>query len=232
MERICQIASQHKIPVVEDACQALGARIHNKHVGTFGLLGGFSCHPLKPLHVWGDGGMIITNSGELANKLRLIRNHGMESRDVIACFGVNSRFDNLQAIVGNVVFESLDQTIDTRIDYANQYDRAFDTNRFRDFIQIPARRSVYKHVYHLYKVNVKRRKELLDFLKGKAIEAKVHYPIPLHLQPAAKIWDYKEGDFPATEEESRTSVTFPCHQFLKQEQIDFVVDKVAEFYGV
>jgi len=232
MEQICRIADRHKMVIVEDACQALGARIRGKHVGTFGMAGGFSTHPIKPLHVWGDGGVIVTNSDKVAHDLRLIRNHGLEGRDVVTVWGVNSRFDNLHAIVGNVVFESLDATIDKRIALAQSYDKAFRMERFKRFVQLPPRSSQVKHVYHLYIMKVTRRDEVLEFLKGEGIEVKVHYPIPLHLQPAAAIWNLKRGMFPVTEAQSSDTITLPCHQFLNTEHIDYVVSKVAQFYGV
>lgn len=230
MKAILQVAARHKIPVVEDACQALGARIDGQHVGTFGLLGGFSCHPLKPLHVWGDGGVIVTNSDELAAKLRLLRNHGMSDRDTIAIYGVNSRFDNLHAIVGNYVFETLDATIEKRIAHAARYDAALSAPAFEGKITLPPRLPGRKHVYHLYKIEVENRDELLSFLQGQGIEAKVHYPIPLHLQPAAKPWGHSEGDFPVTERESRRSLTLPCHQYLDTDQIDYVIEKIGEWF--
>jgi aminotransferase EvaB len=232
MEAICKIADRHHLTVVEDACQALGARIKGKHVGTFGVAGGFSTHPIKPLHVWGDGGVIITNSDHIASQLRLIRNHGLEGRDVVQLWGVNSRFDNLHAIVGNIVFETLEGTLDTRIAYAKRYDKAFADAKFARFMQAPPRHADQKHVYHLYIIKAERRDELLTFLKNQGIEAKVHYPIPLHLQPASAPWGYKKGMFPVTEMQSDETITLPCHQYLEEKHIDYVIQKVAEFYRV
>lgn len=226
MERVMAFADYHKLVVVEDACQALGAKIGGKHVGTFGIAGAFSTHPLKPLHVWGDGGMIVTNSDDLAKSLRLLRNHGLEGRDTVAKYGYNSRFDNLHAIVGNYVMDSLDETIDARIAHAARYDAAL-----RPLVEVPPRDTQKKHVFHLYQVLTERRDELLEFLVGNGIEAKVHYPTPLHLQPAAAEWGYRRGQFPMTERQSTQSLTLPCHQYLRTEQIDFVISKVKEFHG-
>lgn len=231
MPRIMAIANRHGLPVVEDACQALGARIDGKHVGTFGLLAGFSCHPLKPLHVWGDGGVIITNSDDLADRLRLLRNHGMSDRDTIAIYGVNSRFDNLHAIVGNYVFETLDATIEKRIAYAARYDAALGSGRLASHITLPKRHAERKHVYHLYKFEVEKRDDLQRFLVSKGVEAKVHYPIPLHLQPAAKPWGYERGSFPVTERESDHTITLPCHQYLSPAQIDHAIAMVTEYFA-
>ena len=230
MEAIMPIAKRNGLVVVEDACQALGARINGKAVGTFGIAGGFSCHPIKPLHVWGDGGVIVTDSDSLNQQLRLIRNHGLQGRDVVSLWGVNSRFDNLHAIVGNFVFDSLDNTIDSRIAYANRYDKALSTEKFSKFIEIPHRPLEQKHVYHLYIIKVTRRDELLKHLQNHGVEAKIHYPIPLHLQPAAASWKYTKGMFPVTEEQSEETLTLPCHQFLTNDHIDYVLSKIAEFY--
>lgn len=232
MPEICKLAEAHGLVVVEDACQALGARINGQHVGTFGAAGAFSVHPLKPLHVWGDGGMIVTNDAALDEKLRLIRNHGMQGRDVVALYGVNSRFDNLQAIVGLEVIKTLDATIDKRISHARRYDKAFAAKGFAGVIEVPPRQGSHKHVVHLYIVTASRRDELLQFLKGQGIDAKVHYPIPQHLQPAAEVWGHKVGDFPMAEHLARNTITLPCHQYLSEEQIDYTISKVAEFYGL
>jgi len=232
MDSICRIADRHNLVVVEDACQALGAKWKGKNVGTFGIAGGFSVHPIKPLHVWGDGGVIVTNSDKVASDLRLIRNHGLSGRDVVQLWGVNSRFDNLHAIVGNYVFESLDQTIDTRIAHAKRYDRAFSQGKFGKFIAVPPRDAESKHVFHLYIIKTARRDECLEFLKNQGIEAKIHYPIPLHLQPAAAPWNLKKGMFPVTEAQSTDTLTLPCHQFLTEQHIDYVISKVAEFYKI
>lgn len=232
MEAIMKIAQRNGLVVVEDACQALGAKINGKSVGTFGIAGGFSCHPIKPLHVWGDGGVIVTNSAEMNQQLRLIRNHGLEGRDVVSLWGVNSRFDNLHAIVGNFVFESLDNTIDKRIAHAQRYDQALAGEKFRKFIKIPPRSESQKHVFHLYIIKTEKRDELLKHLNSHGVEAKIHYPIPLHLQPAAAVWNYSKGMFPVTEAQSEETLTLPCHQYLTPEHIDYVVSKISEFYRI
>ncbi len=232
MDTILRIAEQYKLIVIEDACQALGAQWNNKSVGSFGLSGAFSTHPLKPLHVWGDGGVIVTNSDDMNDKLRLIRNHGLQGRDEVACYGVNSRFDNLHAIVGNVVFDTLTDTIEKRIHHAKTFDDAFNRGKLSNFIKIPARINQAKHVYHLYMIEVSQRQTLLSHLQNKGIEAKVHYPIPLHLQPAAKQFGYQKGMFPNTERQSDSFLTLPCHQYLSDEQVKYTIDVISKFYGV
>jgi dTDP-3-amino-2,3,6-trideoxy-4-keto-D-glucose/dTDP-3-amino-3,4,6-trideoxy-alpha-D-glucose/dTDP-2,6-dideoxy-D-kanosamine transaminase len=229
MPSLVDIAKQKQLVLVEDGCQALGAEVAGKKVGGFGIAAGFSVHPLKPLHVWGDGGVIVTDSDEMAAKLRLIRNHGLKDRDTVEIYGVNSRFDTLQAVVGNVVMDSLEGTITARIAHAHRLDEAL--RQLEGNITLPKRETSRRHVFHLYQVFASRRDELLGFLQGRGIEAKVHYPIPLHLQPAAKAWGYREGQFPVAESQSRETITLPCHQYLESTQLDFMIDTIREFYG-
>lgn len=228
MPEILEIALKHGIPVVEDACQAISAAIDNKCVGTFGAAGGFSLHPLKNLNVWGDGGIIVTGSKEIYDRLILLRNHGLQNRDVVEIFGYNSRLDSLQAVVGNHLIKDIDKITETRIKWAQTFDTAFAD--LGDFITIPKRRPHKRYVYHLYMIMVKERDKLLSYLIEKGIEAKIHYPIPLHLQPAAACFGYKEGDFPVTESHCKSIITLPVHQHLTDEQIDYVIKKIKEFY--
>jgi dTDP-4-amino-4,6-dideoxygalactose transaminase len=172
------------------------------------------------------------NSDSVASELRLIRNHGLQGRDIVEKWGVNSRFDNLHAIVGNEVFKTLEQTISTRIHHAHFYDRLLQTSRFDGLVEVPERDRNKKHVFHLYIIKVQKRDALLEHLKHHGVEAKIHYPIPLHLQPAAKPWGLKKGMFPVTECQSDETITLPCHQYLSEEQLTYAVDKMAEFYGV
>ena len=228
MPAIMRIAQNHGIPVVEDACQAISAAIDNRCAGTFGSSGGFSLHPLKNLNVWGDGGIIVTNSKELRDKLVLLRNHGLKNRDEVQIFGYNSRLDSLQAIVGNHLINDIEDITEKRIKWANKIDAGLAD--LGDYINIPERKHNIRYVYHLYMLMVKDRDNLLSYLLENGIDAKVHYPIPLHLQESARYLGYKEGDFPETEAQCKSIITFPVHQHLKEEQIDYLIDKVREFY--
>jgi len=229
MKDIMNLADKHGLPVIEDACQAISAAVGKKSVGTFGTTGCFSLHPLKNLNVWGDGGIIVTNSAEVRDKLILLRNHGLKNRDEVEIFGYNSRLDSLQAVVGNYLINSTNDITNARIKWANRYDAALVD--LGDFIKIPRRRPDKKYVYHLYIIIVKRRDQLLSYLNKNHIDAKVHYPIPLHLQKAAKNLGYKKGDFPVTEAQCKSIITLPVHQHLSREQIDYVIRKVKEFYS-
>ncbi len=180
MPSIMLIAEKHGLPVIEDSCQAITASIDNKCVGTFGATGGFSLHPLKNLNVWGDGGIIVTDSKKLLDKLTLLRNHGLKGRDEVQIFGYNSRLDSLQAIVGNCLIKDIEKITEKRIKWANKIDKGLAD--LKDYVTIPERKKNSRYVYHLYMLMVKDRDNLLSYLINNRIEAKVHYPIPLHLQ--------------------------------------------------
>lgn len=228
MPAIMRIAQKHHLPVVEDACQAIGASLHGEPVGSWGESACFSLHPLKNLNVWGDGGVIVTRSHEVAERLRLYRNHGLRNRDEAEAFGVNSRLDTLQAVVGNRLLADVDFITNQRIAIAKRYDEAFQ--ELSEFIRVPPRRPGVKHVFHLYIVRAKDRDELLSHLHRNGIEAKVHYPIPVHLQVAAQPLGYKKGDFPLSEEDARTMISLPAHQHLTEEEREYVIDEVRSFY--
>ena len=229
MPAIEKLAAKHKLAVVEDACQAIGGEIEGWPSGSWSIAAGYSLHPLKNLNVWSDGGVITTRDDEMARKLRLYRNHGLRNRDEVESFGVNSRLDTLQAVIGNRLIESVKFITGQRIEIAGQYDRAFAD--MGDDVRVPARRAGVKHVYHLYMLRVKRRDELLAFLNSNGVEAKVHYPIPMHLQPASKSLGYKAGDFPVSERDAASIITLPAHQHLTAAEIQFTIEQVRAFYA-
>lgn len=228
MPAILAIAAKHGLPVVEDACQAISAAIDGRCAGSYGIAGGFSLHPLKNLNVWGDGGVIVTDSEEIRDTLVLLRNHGLKNRDEIQIFGYNSRLDSLQAVVGNYLIKDIEKITAQRIAYANLIDAGLAD--LQDVITIPVRQPNRRYVYHLYMLMVKDRDNLLAYLIKNGVEAKVHYPIPLHLQEAARPLGYKAGDFPVAEAQAKTIITLPVHQHLRREQIDYMIEMIHQFY--
>ncbi len=228
MHEIMEIARRYDLPVVEDACQAISAAIDGQLVGSFGITGGFSLHPLKNLNVWGDGGIITTNSTEMYNKLVLLRNHGLKNRDEVELFGYNSRLDTLQAIVGNHLIDKVEAITAARIRNAKMYDEALSS--LDSYITLPPRDNKVKHVYHIYMFQAKDRDNLYEYLLNNEIEAKIHYPIPLHLQRASRYLGYKEGDFPVCEAQCKSIISLPAHQYLKKEQIEYVIAQIKNFY--
>ena len=228
MPRISEIAKKHNLLIVEDACQSIHATRDGLPVGSWGETAAFSLHPLKNLNVWGDAGVIVTRSKEVDEKLRLFRNHGMLSRDEYAFYGHNSRLDTLQAVIGNRLISQTEFITNTKIANAQRYDEAFAD--LAPDVRAPKRHPNVKHVYHLYMLRVARRDELHKYLNENGIEAKIHYPIPMHLQPAAKHLCYKAGDFPVAEEDSRTLITLPAHQHLTADELDYTIEHVRKFY--
>jgi len=229
MDKIKTIADQHKLMIFEDSCQSIGAQLNGKPMGSWGESAAYSLHPLKNLNVWADGGVVTTRSAELARKLRLYRNHGLVNRDEIEFFGINCRLDTIQAVVANRLMKEVGFITATRIKNAATYDAAWKD--IPDCVRPPVRRPGVKHVYHLYMVRVKNRDGLLKYLNEKGVEAKVHYPTPIHLQPAAACLGYKRGQFPQAEADGRHILTLPAHQHLTEEEIAYTIHCVHNYYG-
>ena len=220
MPAIMSIANSYKLPVIEDSAQAIGAALNNKPGGSWGSTGCFSFHPLKNLNVWGDAGMIITNSEEIANKLKILRNNGLINRDEVDIYGHNSRLDTLQAVIGNRLIKTMPAITQSRIENAMKYDSAF--LKLKLPIIPPTRRKGVKHVYHLYMLRCEKRDELLEYLNDNQI--------PMHLQKASYYLGYKEGDFPKSEADSKCIITLPAHQHLNDDQIEYTIQTIEDFY--
>ena len=228
MDAVLSIAKKKGLPVVEDACQSIGAAVDGRKAGSVGIAGGFSLHPLKNLNVWGDGGVITTNDAKFAENLRLQRNHGMSSRDEYAFYAYNSRLDSLQAVVGNHLIKDFEWITQTRIDNAHRIEKAIKGIKQLWF---PERSKNERHVYHLYQFLAEDRDGLLKHLQSMGVDAKVHYPVPLHLQPASKRLGYKKGDFPVAEAQAKKTITLPVHQHLTDEEIEHMIGCIKDYYG-
>jgi dTDP-4-amino-4,6-dideoxygalactose transaminase len=229
MDKIMDIAHNHGLPVIEDSCQAISATFNGKYAGSFGVTGAFSLHPLKNLNVWGDSGIIITDNDKINARLRLLRNHGMRNRDEVDFFGYNSRLDSVQAVVGSHLIKDAQWITDTRIKWAEKLDT--ELSELAEYVTVPKRRSDKRYVHHLYIIMAKKRDDLLANLIDNKIEAKIHYPIPLHLQHCSAHLGYKEGDFPVAEAQAKAIITLPVHQHLNEDQIDYIIEKIKAFYG-
>jgi dTDP-4-amino-4,6-dideoxygalactose transaminase len=228
MPRIMQIARKHNLRVVEDGCQSLMGEYEGKRVGTWGDATAFSMHPLKVINVWGDAGIVVTDDDEIDRKVRLLRNHGLRNRDEMEVFGYNSRLDSVQAVVGKWILARIDGIVAGRRAAAAYYDEGFgDIPQVR----VPARRPYTKQVFLLYILFVEDRDALLAHCLERGIEAKIHYPIPLHLQKALQPLGYKAGDFPVTERHCRETISFPVDQHLSRAELDLVFDTVLTFYN-
>ena len=224
MERIQNIADRHDLLVVEDAAQAVGATYKGKKAGSFGICAGFSLHPLKNLHVYGDGGVVTTDNFELYGKLIKYRNHGLKNRDICEFWGINSRLDAIQAGIANINLMHLD-----RWNIINRKIAKIYTEELDSFVKVPKEKDCEKPIYNRYIICHSDREGLKSFLADNGIETKVNYPIPLHLQPAAKDLGYKLGDFPVTEEKADTILSLPLYPELRDDQIDYVIEKIKIF---
>jgi len=198
-------------------------------VGSFGDAGAFSLHPLKNLNVCGDGGAVTTQSAELYDALKLLRNHGLRNRDEIEFFGYNSRLDSIQAAVANYGMSQLSEITERRIGNAAIYDEHLA--ELGDCVIVPPRRARVRQVFHTYVVMVRDRQALMDHLAARGVDTKVHYPVPTHLQRPCREMGYKRGDFPMAERQAEAILSLPVHQHLTEEQVLHVCHAIREFYG-
>ena len=228
MDKILSIAKKYNLKVVQDSAHIIGAKYKKNYLVNYGDVCTYSMHPLKNLNVWGDGGFIVTNKKELAKKLYLIRNHGLKDRNNVEIFGYNSRLDTIQAAVANYKMKfKLDNITKKRIENSKLLDKLLAKN---ENVILVKREKYLKEVFHLYHINVNKRDSLQKFLIKNDIDAKVHYPIPIHLQKAAKFLKYKKGDFPVSEKLAKTSLSLPVHEFINKKHVAHVVNTINKFY--
>jgi dTDP-3-amino-2,3,6-trideoxy-4-keto-D-glucose/dTDP-3-amino-3,4,6-trideoxy-alpha-D-glucose/dTDP-2,6-dideoxy-D-kanosamine transaminase len=229
MDVIESVATKHNLFIVEDACHAITAEYKGRPSGTYGNLGCFSLHPLKNLNVWGDGGLIVTNDSDLADKIRLMRNHGLSGRDSCELFAYNSRLDTIQAVVADHLLDKIDDICEARIKNSLYLDEKLGAI---NGVSIPPRDfDTIRQVFHIYPLIFEKRDELKAFLELRGIDAKIHYPVPMHLQRAANKYGYKKGDFPVAEHLSSSTLSLPVHEFVTIEQLDLMIDAVRKFYS-
>ncbi len=232
MEPLMKLAEEHHLYVVEDACQAIGAKYtfsngETKQAGTIGHIGCTSFFPSKNLGCYGDGGAIFTNDDELAARMRAIANHGMVVRYHHDMVGVNSRLDSIQAAVLDAKLPHLDEYISARQRAAAFYDRAFANN---NKVLIPGRQAHSTHVFHQYTLRVvgADRDQLREGLAERGIPAMIYYPVPLHQQKAYRDPRYKDGDFPIAEKLAACVLSLPMHTELDEEQLEYITSNVQD----
>ena len=225
---ISEIAKRRNLFLIEDACQAIDSSVDGKMAGSWGVAGAFSLHPLKNLNVWGDGGMITTDDDELAMNVTLMRNHGLETRDDCVMVAGNCRLHTIQAVVGLRLVPDVSRISEIRIINAAIYNKYLAGV---DGVKLPPRFANVRQVYHTFVIQVEKRDELQKFLECNGVEAKIHYPIPIHLQKPYLEMGYKLGDFPVCEAQAKTIISLPIHQYLSVLQIMKVINLVKKFYG-
>ena len=228
MFSIIKLAKKYKIHVVEDACMGIGAKINGKSPGTFGTINAFSMHPLKSLNVMGDGGMVATNNKKIFDWIKKFRNHGMTDRDHIEFWGVNMRLQPLLAIVAIEGLKKIDNVIKKRNENAKRMDSLLLT--LSPNLIIPKRPKGYRETFALYMCLVKNRDKLLKYLIKNKIEAKIHYPIPLNKQKAARNLKLNQKDFTNANGQAKKIITLPIHQYLSKKQISYIAHKIKNFY--
>lgn len=224
MDPILDIARKHKLKVIEDAAQAQGAEYKGRRVGSLADMACFSFYPGKNLGAYGDAGAITTNDAELAKKARLLRDHGRTSKYEHQVVSFNWRIDALQAAILHAKLPHLDGWNRRRHEIALKYN-----DLLKDCgIQIPIIDAGFGSVWHHYAINIENRDEVQDKLKEAGIETGIHYPIPLHLQPAYKFLEYDHGDFPISEKVAMTTLSLPMYPAMNDDQVQRVADTLLD----
>ena len=231
MDEIMRIAGENNLFVIEDCAQAIGAEYKGRKVGSFGNVGCFSFFPSKNLGGYGDGGMVLTNDEQIAEKIKMLRVHGSKNKYCHLLEGRNSRLDEIQAGILRVKLKYLNGWNEQRREKAKIYSELFHQGGLADKLTLAKTVEETKAVFHLYVARTKLRDELLNFLKSKDIFAAVHYPVPLHLQEVYKEGGQKLGDFPDAELAANEVISLPLYPEITQDQINSVVEAIKEFYN-
>jgi dTDP-4-amino-4,6-dideoxygalactose transaminase len=229
MDVLLELSKQHRIPIVEDAAQAIGATDRGEQAGSMGAIGAFSFYPTKNLGAAGDGGILTTNDDDLAARLRRLRTHGGANEYEHPEVGINSRLDELQAAVLNVKLPHLDKWSNERARKAAVYDeQLLDSTSFE--LWPPASREEARHIYHQYVIRVPQHRDaLMEHLKQHGIGTKVYYPIPLHRQECFAYLGYQGGQFPESERAARETIVLPIYPELTETQQAYVIETIKNF---
>ena len=225
MDPIIDVAKKYNLKVIEDAAQAHGAEYNNKRVGALGDIGIFSFYPGKNLGAYGDAGAVVTNDPDISNKIAMLRNHGRTKKYEHEYEGYNCRLDTLQAAILRVKLKYINSWNEARRNHASSYRKLLQNT---DII-LPTEQKDNKHIYHIFAVRVANRDNLLNKLKNEGIGAGIHYPIPLHLQPAYRYLGYKAGDFPITEKCAREIISLPMYPELDEVKIKKIAEAISKF---
>jgi dTDP-4-amino-4,6-dideoxygalactose transaminase len=226
MDEVVNLAKKYELLIVEDACQAHGAKVKNKPAGSFGECAAFSFYPSKNLGCFGDGGIVVTNNESIYNKICILRNYGQKEKYIHLELGYNSRLDNLQAGILRVKLKYLEQWNQQRIELANYYIEKLSLNKN---IVLPKVKNDKKHIWHLFVIRTKQRDELRKYLAENGVETGIHYPVPLHLTPSFKWLGYKPGDFPIAEKFSNEILSLPIFPGMTKDEIDYVIEVIQKF---
>lgn len=227
MDPILEVADRHGLTVIEDAAQAHGARYHGRRTGSMGRVAGFSFYPAKNLGAYGDAGAVVTNDAAVAEKVRLLHDHGQRSKYDHAAEGYCNRLDTLQAVVLRVKLRRLDEWNASRRQVAAWYNE-----RLSDLpVVLPYVLDGVEHVYHLYVIRTERRDDLRKHLSERGIGTGMHYPVPLHLLDAYRGRGYRRGQFPVTEDWAARGLSLPMFAEMTESQVDEVAGAIRRFFS-
>jgi dTDP-4-amino-4,6-dideoxygalactose transaminase len=226
MDPILEIAKKHGIPVVEDACQAHGAKYKGKRAGSLGDAGCFSFYPGKNLGAYGEAGGVVTSNKQLADNIRMLRDHGQSRKYYHEIVGINGRMDGIQGAILRVKLKYLDAWNEARRENAASYGKLLDG---LTALATPKEMPYAHHVYHIYAVRAQGRQQVMDALAEKGISCGVHYPVPIHLQRAYA--NKKLGNFPVAERTAEELISLPMFPELTREQITYVSDEIKKQVG-
>ncbi|HCJ52895.1 MAG: hypothetical protein A2898_02915 [Candidatus Kerfeldbacteria bacterium RIFCSPLOWO2_01_FULL_48_11] len=226
MDPILVIAKKHNLKVIEDAAQAIGAQYKGKNVTSIGDIGCLSFFPAKNLGAFGDAGMILTNDASIAEKMKMMRNHGSKKKYYHEFLGDSSRLDNLQAAILRVKLRHIDEWNEKRIQNAKRYSDLLGNSAFTTPFVLPDTKAVYQQ----YTIRTQHRDLVQHKLKDLGIPTAVHYPLPLHLQPVFQNMDYgyREGDFPESEKASKEVLSLPMYPELSNKDIETVANAIKD----
>jgi dTDP-4-amino-4,6-dideoxygalactose transaminase len=227
MDQILEIADRHGLLVIEDAAQSIGSMFQGRKSGSFGHFGCFSAHPLKNLNAMGDAGFVTTDDSAAAARMRRLRTHGMADRETVEEWGFVSRMDVLQAAILDYRLDKLPDVIAKRRENAALYQRLIKHEK----VFVPPCRQDEFNTFHTFVIQVERRDNLQRHLRALGIKTAIHYPVPIHLQPAAAVLGYRKGDFPAAERQAERILTLPVNQYMSAEDVEAVAGEVLAFYG-
>lgn len=228
MDPLLEIASRYNLYVIEDACQAHGAEYKGRRAGSLGDAAAFSFYFSKNLGAYGEGGFITTNDDEIAQRVRMIRDHGSRNKYYHEVLGFNGRLDELQAVVVRAKLPHLSEWNDLRLMHAERYCQLLQDLPVETPVVMPGNR----HVYHLFVIRTLKRDEMLDYLKKNGIGAGIHYPVPIHLQKSMSHLGYGLGSLPVTERIVGEILTLPIYAELTPEMVEYVAESIQQFCAV
>lgn len=228
MGPIKRVASKYGLKIIEDACQAHGATYDDRRTGSLGDVAAFSFYYSKNLGAYGEGGIITTKNRAIATHMQMLRNHGSSQRYYHTYYGTNSRLDEIQAAILRVKLPYLEQWSTRRRALALEY-----SQRLKDIpeVQTPVEREGSSHVYHLYVIQVPDRDDLQAWLKRHGVQTGIHYPVPIHLQPACAHMGYSEGSFPVAEAAADRILSLPIYPELAIEDVAYICQTIKDYYG-